>query len=70
MSRWELGLGLHDLGPVAWLGDSFEQIAKFRDRWQHVLDNIVPGVSFQEYLMTEVLRDRLKTSTTHISRTI
>ena len=67
MGTW---FGLRDLGRVAWLGDSFGQIAKFRDRWQHVLDNMIPGVSFQEDVLREVLHDQLKTSKTHTSKTI
>ena len=59
MGTW---FGLHDLGRVAWLGDTFGHIAKFGDRWQHVLENMQPGVAFQEDVLREVLHDQLKRS--------
>ena len=59
MGTW---FGLHDLSRVAWFGDNFNQIGKFRDRWQHVLEHMQPGVAFQEDVLREVLHDQLKLS--------
>ena len=56
MGTW---FDLRDMSRVAWLGDNFGQIAKFRDRWQQVIDNMQPIVSFQEDVLREVLHDQL-----------
>ena len=54
--------GIQDLVGVEWQGDSAPQVAKFRDRWQKVLENINPGVTFQEEMLRDILFKKMDVS--------
>ena len=54
--------GVQDLVAVEWQGDSAAQVAKFRDRWMRVIENLNPGVTFQEDMLRDILFRKMDVS--------
>ena len=47
---------------VEWQGDSAAQVAKLRDRWMRVIENLNPGVTFQEDMLRDILLRKMGVS--------
>ena len=51
---------VQDLISVDWVGDSPQQVAKFRDQWLKVVDNLSPGVQFQDSMLRDILFSKME----------
>ena len=40
--------GIHDIGKLVWIGDSFAQISQFRDKWLRLIESLDPAVQIAE----------------------
>ena len=51
---------VQDLIAVNWLGDSPQQVTKFRDQWLNVVDNLAPGVQFDDIMLRDILFQKME----------
>ena len=45
---------------VDWIGDSPQQVAEFRDQWLKVVDNLAPGVRFNDLMLRDILFGKME----------